>query len=103
MTSSKRIEMHFTEILHLAEQLHKLADQMKATAENEMMQIICENKACWKSECADILIEKEVKISAGLAAEADKLNATAQEMERQAKRMYQSERINNQLAVTRIY
>ena len=103
MNFSKKIEMNFTESMHLTKQIHQLAKELKITAEDEMMQNICENKTCWNSECADTLMGKEVKICVQLSAEADKLNAIAEEMENQIRRMYQSELFNNQLAVTRIY
>ena len=56
MVSSKEIEMHFAEIMHLAEQIEMLAGTLKSAAEDELMQVICKNRACWNSICADILI-----------------------------------------------
>lgn len=103
MASSKEIEMHFAEIMHLAEQIEILAGALKSAAVDELMQIICKNRACWNSRCADILIGKEAKIGAGLIHEADKLYEIEAQMKQQAKRMYQAELMNNQLAATRIY
>lgn len=101
--SPQTIEMHFAEIMHLSEQLSTLAKSLKLAAEEELMQNICENKACWNSECADILAGKEVKLAGGITARAKDLEKIAGEMEDQAKRMYQSEMLNIQLAATRIY
>lgn len=101
--SPQTIEMHFKEIMDLAAHLKDLAKKLSDIAEAEMMQIICSIKAGWNSECADILVGKEVKIAAGLAEKAVQLNVLAMEMESRAKKMYQSERANTQLAVTRIY
>lgn len=103
MVSSRQIEMHFTEIMRLSEQIDKLAGDLRATACNELMQIICKNKACWNSSCAEILIGKEEKIGMGLLFEAEELCRIAGEMRQQAKRMYQAELTNNQLAATRTY
>ncbi len=103
MVSSTEIEMHFAEIMHLAEQIEMLAGTLKSAAEDELMQIICKNRACWNSRCADILIRKEAGIGAGLLHEADKLYEIEEQMKQQAKKMYQAECMNNQLAATRIY
>jgi len=103
VVSSKEIEMHFAEIMHLAEQIEMLAGTLKSAAEDELMQVICKNRACWNSICADILIGKEVKIGAGLLHEANKLYEIGKQMKQQAKRMYQAELMNNQLAATRVY
>lgn len=100
---SKQIEMHFTEIMRLSEQLNALAKKLRTLAGDEVMQIIRENKACWNSEGADILMGKEAKISAGILSEAERLCKAAGEMEGQAKRMYQSELINVQHGLTRTY
>ncbi len=101
--SPQKIEMHFTEIMQLSEQLRNLATALKEKAEDELMQIICENKSSWNSACEDILSGKEVRISARIAAEADELLMISGEMEEQAKKMYQMEMLNCQLAATRIY
>lgn len=101
--SPQKIEMHFTEIMQLSEQLRNLATVLKEKAEDELMQIICENKSSWNSACEDILSGKEVRISARIAAEADELLMISGEMEEQAKKMYQMEMLNCQLAATRIY
>ncbi len=101
--SPQKIEMYFTEIMQLSEQLRNLATALKEKAENELMQIICENKSSWNSACEDILSGKEVRISARIAAEADELLMISGEMEEQAKKMYQMEMLNCQLAATRIY
>jgi hypothetical protein len=44
-----------------------------------------------------------VKIGAGLLHEANKLYEIGKQMKQQAKRMYQAELMNNQLAATRVY
>lgn len=103
VVSSREIEMHFAEIMHLAERIEMLAAALKSAAEDELTQIICKNRACWNSRCADILIGKEAQIGAGLLHEADKLYEIAGQMKRQAKRMYQAELACGQLAATRIY
>ncbi len=101
--SSQTIEMRFKEIENLTAGLKELARKLGDVAEEEIMQTICSIKAEWNSECADVLMEKEVKIAAGLSEEAVKLNALAVEMENQAKKMYQLELVNIQLGVKRIY
>ncbi len=103
MVLSRQIEMHFTEIMSLSEQIDKLAENLRTAARNELMQIICKNKACWNSSCAEVLIGKEEQIGMGLLFEAEELCRIAAEMRQQAKRMYQAELTNNQLAATRTY
>lgn len=101
--SPQTIEMHFAEIMHLSEELDGLARSLKTLAEQEMMQMIRGNRACWVSKCADILGEKEGKLESSLCAEAEKLLKTAKEMESRAQKMYQTEMMNIRLAATRIY
>ncbi len=101
--SPQTIEMHFAEIMRLSEELDHLAQSLKLLAEQEMMQMIRENRACWVSKCADILGEKEGKISGSLCAEAERLLKTATEMKDRAQKMYLSEMMNIRLAATRIY
>ena len=101
--SQSIIEVHFKEIMDLAGQIRELSKLLDSLAKEEMMQNICNIKAGWNSECADILVGKEVRIASGLAQEADQLNVIAAEMEDQAKKMYQSEISNIQLAVIRSY
>lgn len=101
--SPQMIEMHFKETMDIAVRLNELSKRLEDVAEKKMMQIICSIKADWNSECADILVGKEVRIASELAKEADQLNALAVEVESRAKKMYQSEILNTQLAITRIY
>ncbi|NBJ93586.1 hypothetical protein [Parablautia muri] len=98
-----QIEMHFTEILHLSKQLRALSKIVKNFSEVELMQEICEIKVGWNSECADVLAQKEGKILEGISIEAEKMNKVAEEMEEWAKKMYQSEMTNSQIAVFRSY
>lgn len=94
-----QIEMHFTEIKHLSKQLKELAKKIKNFSEVELMQGVCEMKAGWNSECADVLAGKEGKIIESINLEAQKLNMAAEEMEEQAKKMYQAEIINSRIAI----
>lgn len=103
MVLSRQIEMHFAEIMHLSEQIDRLSRDLKTVAREELMQIICKNKACWNSSCAEILIGKEAQIGTGLIFQAEELCQIAGEMRQQAKKMYQAELANNQLAATRTY
>ena len=97
------IEMHFTEIMRLARILNDQTRTLKTVGEEELMQIIRENKSCWNSECADILLQKEVRLGNELIREAEKLEKTALEMETKAKKMYQSEWMNVCLGTIRRY
>lgn len=101
--SPQTIEMHFTEIMQLACLLKDQAKQLKILGDEELMQIIRENRACWESECADILAQKEVRLGTELINEAENLDKTAAEMESRAKKMYQSEMMNVRLGTLRIY
>lgn len=101
--SSQTIELHFNEIMSLASRIRELAGKLRSLAGDEMMQAIGGIKAGWKSECADILTGKEVKIVSMLLEETEHLNSLAEEMERRAEKMYQQEMANIRLALTRIY
>ena len=103
MALTNQIEMHFAEIMHLSEQIDKLSGDLRTVSQEELMQTICKNKACWNSSCAEVLIGKEAKIGIGLISQAEELCRIAGEMRQQAKRMYQAELTNNQLAATRTY
>ncbi len=97
------IEMHFTEIMDLSQQLKALAKKIKNFSEVELMGKISEMKAGWNSECADLLAGKEGKIVEGIRTEAQKLTVAAEEMEEQAKKMYRSEMTNSRIAAFRSY
>ncbi len=97
------IEMHFKEIMGLAENMDELARKLCRTAEEEIPGIVGSTKAGWNSHCMDILAGKEVKTAAALAAEADRLKELSAETEARAKEMYQWEMTNIRLAVHRTY
>lgn len=97
------IEMHFKETMALAEQLKNLSRAVKDVSENQIMQTAYQIKTDWNSECADIILGKEVKLVAGLLKESDTLNRIAEEIEGQARELYQAELLGAQLARTRIY
>ena len=101
--SSQTIELHFKEIMSLASRIKELKRKLSSLAGEEMMQIINSIQAGWNSECADILTGKEVKIVSMMLEEAEHLSSLAEEMEDQAKKMYQREIFNARLAFTRNY
>lgn len=101
--SSQTIEMHFKETMEAADRLKELAKELSDAAQKDMLQIICSVKADWNSECADILVGKEVKVASSLAQEAVKLHTLALEVESKARIMYQSEMNSTRLALIRIY
>lgn len=103
MVLSRQIEMHFTEVMRLAEQIDRLSGDLKTIALEELMQTVCKNRACWEGGCAEILIGKEEKISTEFVFEAEELCRIAAEFREQARRMYQAELTNNQLAAARTY
>ncbi len=101
--SLQTIEMHFKEVMDLAARLKDLSNELNNLAQEEILKIIKGVRSEWNSECADVLLEKEVRLAAGLEEEANQLHIIAEEMESQAKKMYQWEIINTRLAVTRVY
>lgn len=101
--SLQTIEMHFKEIMDLAAGLKDLSNELNNLAQEEILMIIKSVRSEWNSECVDVLLEKEVRLAAGLEEEANQLHIIAEEMESQAKKMYQWEIINTRLAVTRVY
>lgn len=103
MSPQQTIEIHFAQIMGLSQELQNLASSIRGLGERELMQISRAGRDCWSSECAQILAGKEVKVASRLCAEAEALAKTAAEMERRAKKMYQSEMMNIHLAAERIY
>ena len=101
--SPQTIEMHFAQIMQVAESLTDLSKSLRALGEQELLQAVRENRACWMGRCADILGEKEGRTGNSLCAEADRISKIAKEMEDRARKMYQSEMTNIRLAATRIY
>lgn len=101
--SPQTIEMHFAQIMQAAESLTDLSKSLRALGEQELLQAVRENRACWMGRCADILGEKEGRTGNSLCAEADRISKIAKEMEDRARKMYQSEMMNIRLAATRIY
>lgn len=101
--SKAKIEMHFQEIKQLSDQVRDLAERMKKKVQEELMGAVTGTKQVWNSECADLLIGKEVRLCGQLLEEADELLRIAVQMEEQAEKMYRMEMINHLLAETRIY
>ena len=102
MTKAK-IEMHFQEIKQLSDQVRDLAEEIKKNVQEKLMGAVTGTKQVWNSECADLLIGKEVRFCGQLLEEADELLRIAVQMEEQAEKMYRMEMINQLLAETRIY
>ena len=101
--SPQTIEMHFAQIMQVAESLTDLSKSLRALGEHELLQAVRENRACWMGRCADILGEKEGRTGNSLCAEADRISKIAKEMEDRARKMSQSEMMNIRLAATRIH
>lgn len=101
--SPQKIEMHFQEIKNLADRMKDISEEIKQTVQEEFMSAVNNTKAAWNSECADLLIGKEVRLCGQLLEEADCLMKLAAQMEEQAEKMYRREMTNRVLAETRIY
>ena len=96
--SQQTIEMHFKEIMTLAEQIEVLAKDLGKIGEAAI-----DTKRGWESACSQKLVERELKLAQQIRAEGDVLSKIAEEMKEQARQMYHMEMLNVALAVTRIY
>lgn len=101
--SQQTIEMHFKEIMTLAEQIEVLAKELGKIGEKEISGAAMDTKRGWESACSQKLVERELKLAQQIRAEGDVLGKIAEEMKEQARQMYHMEMLNVALAVTRIY
>lgn len=97
------IEMHFKEIMDLAEQIEVLAKDLQKVGTEEISDAAINTKRGWSSACAQKFVERELKLAEQMRAEGDVLCKVAEEMKEQAEEMYRMELLNVALAVTRIY
>ena len=103
MWKGQEIEIHFKEITNLADRISNLSERLKVVACEQIRTVLRDTKNAWNSECADLLIGKEARLSEGLMDEAEKLKETAVRMKEQAEKMYQTEMANDLLGKVRIY
>ena len=101
--SQQTIEMHFKEIVALAEQIEIFAKDLGKVGQEEISSAAIEMKRGWESECSRKLVEKELKLAEQIRVEGDVLCKIAEEMKKQAEEVYRMEMLNVALAVTRIY
>lgn len=101
--SQQTIEMHFKEIVALAEQIELFAKALGKIGQEEISGAAIDTKRGWESECSSKLVERELKLAEQIRAEGDVLCKIAGEMKEQAEEMYRMEMLNVALAVTRIY
>lgn len=101
--SQQAIEMHFKEIVDLAEQIELFAKELGKVGREEISSAAIDTKRGWESECSGKLVERELKLAEQIRAEGDVLCKIAEEMKEQAEEMYRMEMLNVALAVTRIY
>lgn len=100
---SKTIEIHFQEILSLAEKVSRFSEDLSGIGEETIPGTIAVVKRGWNSECGKKLMERELKLGMQIREEAEILGHLSEEMKMQAEEMYRAEQMNSQLAVTRIY
>lgn len=99
----EKIEIRFTEVMNLSEQIGSISGQISKVAKQSILQLTDSTKAVWQSQSADLLCIKEVKISEQLTKEAENIRKIAVELEEGARAMYLAESANNLLARTRVY
>ena len=99
----QQIEMHFNEIINLSIMMKEHAKALHRISQEEILQVTSLTKVGWKSVCANIYMQKEVKISEQLIQEAQQLLKLAVKMEEQAMAMYRAEIRNSDIAATRVY
>ena len=99
----EKIEIRFTEVMNLSEQIGAVACEISNLAEDKLLQISGSTKRAWQSGSAELLCKKEVMISEQLAEEAERIRKISLELAEAAGTMYLAERANNLLAGTRIY
>ena len=97
------IDIHFGEVIALAEQILQISCKVRELADGELFQILCITKGAWQSESADLFCKKEVSVNEELVNEAETLQKLAKELEERAKAMYLAECTNRLWAKARIY
>lgn len=101
--SPQTIEIHFKEVLAIAEKVKYLSEELGKIGQDTLPGIICDTKRGWNSEIAQKLVERELKVSGIYGEAARGLAALAAEMKEQAEEMYRTEMCNLTLASTRTY
>ena len=99
----QQIELHFNEVMNLAATIKEHAKALHKITKEEILQVANSTKAGWKSECANIYTQKEVRIDEQLTQEAQRLLKLAEKMEEYAMTMYKAEIRNKGIATTRVY
>lgn len=95
--------MHFEELMEVSGELKELAEEIGKGVHAELTESISLLRAGWNSVCADAFAGKEVEAAGEIARQAEELAALAQEIEKAARKMYQSEMANQERARIRIY
>lgn len=101
--SPQTIEIHFKEVLAIAEKIGHLSQELGKIGQETIPGIICGTKRGWDSEAAQKLVERELKAGNEYCEMAGCLEALAEEMKEQAQEMYRAEMCSLTLASTRVY
>lgn len=101
--SPQTIEIHFKEVLAIAEKIRCLSEELGRIGQETIPGIICETKRGWESEAAQKLVERELKMSNEYCEASRRLGVLAAKMKEQAEEMYRTEMCNLSLASTRTY
>lgn len=98
-----RVEIHFKEVVNLADQLSQTAFSIREQTSDRMETVLGMARAAWKGESAELLLAKEVRANEQMIKEAQILQNLSEELKACATQMYLAECANSVLAKTRIY
>lgn len=97
------IEVHFSQMKVLSQELQDVAERLKRTADILGMESISEIRKAWESVYTDRFIKKEIKLLEKIGETAVDLGDISVEICDKAKRLYESEQKNALAAKIRSY
>lgn len=85
------IELDFAASIKQAEEIERIADDLKNLADNKMSDTVSEMQSCWKGDSAQAFFAKSSIVQGNLEETAEKLMEIAQSIRSAAKKMYDAE------------
>lgn len=101
--SNMMIQLNYTQAMEQAEQLSKLADEMKDLSEEEVERLITELGSCWEGENAVAYIAKVEVLKKNLEKTAEDIKKTATTIQEMATNIYNAEMEAEKIAEIRTF
>lgn len=91
METRERIEVNFAKTIQLAERLEEIARKMNGFVEGAYTESICNVKAVWQSEQADLFCKKGIQLHEKIFLSAEELFKIAGGIKSAAQNIYEAE------------